>query len=63
MRKDADNFISSAEYDLHTAVHMLDTGRYIYVIFVCHLSIEKMLKALAAEVTDKTPPKTHNLIY
>lgn len=63
MRKDAENFISSAEYDLHTAVHMLNTCRYIYVIFMCHLSIEKMLKALAAEVTDKTPPKTHNLIY
>lgn len=27
------------------------------------MSIEKMLKAIAAEVTDKVPPKTHNLIY
>ena len=63
MRKDADNFIVSAEYDLLSARHMLNTGRYIYVIFMCHLSIEKILKAIAAEVTDKTPPKTHNLIY
>jgi len=42
---------------------MLKTGRYIYVIFLCHLTIEKMLKAVSAEVTDKTPPRTHNLIY
>jgi HEPN domain-containing protein len=63
MRKDTANFIASAEYDLNTAEHMLKTARYIYVIFMCHLSIEKMLKALCSEVTDKIPPKTHNLIY
>jgi HEPN domain-containing protein len=63
MRKDSANFIASAEYDLDTAAHMFKTGRYIYVIFMCHLSIEKMLKALSSEITDKTPPKTHNLIY
>lgn len=63
MRKDTENFIASAEYDINTAEHMLKTGRYIYVIFMCHLSIEKMLKALSSEVTGKTPPRTHNLIY
>ncbi|MEW5746216.1 MAG: HEPN domain-containing protein [Nitrospirota bacterium] len=63
MRKDTENFIKSAAYDLDTAEHMLKTGRYIYVVFMCHLSIEKMLKAVAAEVNDKTPPRTHNLLY
>ncbi len=63
MRKDAENFIESAAYDLDTAAHMLKTGRYIYVVFMCHLSLEKMLKAVAAEVTDKFPPRTHNLLY
>ena len=63
MRKDTANYITSAEYDLQTAQAMLDSGRYLYVIFMCHISIEKMLKAIAAEVTGKTPPKTHNLIY
>ena len=63
MRKDTENFILSAEYDLSTAGYMIETGRYIYVIFMCHLSIEKVLKAIVAEVTDKTPPKTHNLLY
>jgi len=63
MRKDSSSFKSSAEYDLQTAESMLNSGRYIYVVFMCHLSIEKMLKAIVAEVTKKIPPKTHNLIY
>jgi HEPN domain-containing protein len=63
MRKDTENFLGSAGYDLQTAEHMFETGRYIYVIFMCHMTIEKMLKAISAEVTEKTPPRTHNLIY
>lgn len=63
MRKDSENLLLSAEYDLSTAQHMLETGRFVYVIFMCHLAIEKMLKAIMAEVTGKSPPKTHNLIY
>jgi len=42
---------------------MLKTGRYVYVVFMCHIAIEKLLKAIVAEVTDKTPQKTHNLLY
>ncbi|OQX80910.1 MAG: hypothetical protein B6D56_03700 [Candidatus Omnitrophica bacterium 4484_70.1] len=63
MRKDSKSFKASAEYDLQTAESMLNSGRYIYVVFMCHLSIEKMLKAIVAEVTKQIPPKTHNLIY
>jgi len=63
MRKDTENFIKSAVYALDTAEHMLKTNRYIYVVFMCHLSIEKMLKAVYIEVNDKTPPRTHNLLY
>lgn len=63
MRKDTKSFKQSAEYDLQTAEYMLKTGRYIYVVFMCHLSIEKMLKAIVAEATGNIPPKTHNLIY
>ena len=63
MRKDTKNFIESAEYDLKTAEFMLNSGRYIYVIFMCHLSLEKILKAIVTETTQKIPPKSHNLIY
>ena len=42
---------------------MLETGRYLYVIFMCHLALEKMLKAHIAEQTETYPPKTHDLIF
>jgi HEPN domain-containing protein len=63
MRKDTENFLFSSEYDFISAKHMPETGRYVYVIFMCHMAIEKLMKAIVAEITDKVPPKTHNLIY
>ena len=42
---------------------MLLTGRYLYVVFLCHLALEKMLKAHATEVLQAIPAKTHDLIY
>lgn len=63
MREYTNSFKESAEYDLKTAENMLNAGRYIYVVFMCHLAIEKMLKAIVAQETKRIPPKTHNLIY
>jgi len=63
MRKEVKNWLDSARYDLKTAEHMFDTGRYIYTIFMSHLALEKVLKARVQEMTGKTPPKTHNLRY
>ena len=63
MRKDTQNWISLAEYDLETAEHMLSTKRFLYVVFLCHLALEKMLKAHVTEVTQTIPVKTHDLIY
>ncbi|RLG67074.1 DNA-binding protein [archaeon] len=63
MRRETKNWLDSAQYDLETAEHMLTTGRYIYTIFMCHLALEKVLKAKVQEVTNKTPPRTHNLRY
>jgi HEPN domain-containing protein len=57
------NWVKSSNYDIKTAEHMLRTGRYIYVLFMCHLSVEKLLKALYEVALNKIPPKTHNLIY
>ena len=63
MRADTLNWIAFAEYDLETARHMLETGRRIYVVFMCHLALEKMLKAHVTEATQTIPAKTHDLIY
>lgn len=50
-----------AEYDIETARAMLQTGRYLYVGFMCHQTIEKALKAIIARNGD-FPPKIHGLM-
>ncbi|OAT84848.1 HEPN domain-containing protein [Desulfotomaculum copahuensis] len=62
MNPQAKEWLDQSEYDLDTAKSLYRTRRYIYAIFMCHLAIEKALKALVVEQTDKAPPKTHNLI-
>ncbi|WP_031385611.1 HEPN domain-containing protein [Desulfonatronum thiodismutans] len=61
--KKVEYWIDISEYDLQTARAMLDSGRYIYVGFMCHQSIEKILKAHYQMIHEKTPPRTHNLSY
>ncbi|RJP72615.1 MAG: HEPN domain-containing protein [Ignavibacteriales bacterium] len=51
-----------ANYDLKTARIMLETKRYLYVGFMCHQVIEKVLKAYYWYKLKKEPPYTHNLI-
>lgn len=40
---------------------MLDSKRFIYVGFMCHQAIEKILKGIYSQKYDETPPRTHNL--
>lgn len=61
MNKDICNWIKSADYDIATAEAMFKSKRYVYVIFMCHLSVEKLLKSLVCKITQKIPPKTHDL--
>ena len=63
MDKKAANWIATSKYDLITAQKMYETGRYIYAVFMLHLCLEKMLKAMVVKRTRKEAPKTHDLIY
>jgi HEPN domain-containing protein len=40
-----------SDYDLETAVDMFKSGRAVYCIFMCHLSLEKALKGLLIKKT------------
>lgn len=55
--------MKQADYDMDTAVYMHKGGRHMYVVFMCHLAIEKALKGLYTEKQREIPPKSHNLIY
>ncbi|MDE6287227.1 MAG: HEPN domain-containing protein [Muribaculaceae bacterium] len=54
-------WIEMSDYDFDTANAMLETGRYLYVGFMCHQVIEKILKAYWCKVSEETPLKSHSL--
>ena len=61
MHEDVANWVKLAEYDLGTAEDMMGSTRYLYVLFGCQQAIEKILKALVVQETNKFPPKIHDL--
>lgn len=61
--KSHEEWFLQAEYDMDTADAMFKSGRYMYAVFMSHLSIEKALKGLYAKSFCKDAPKTHNLLY
>ena len=63
MAQQPEEWLRQADYDMDTADYMFRGGRYMYTVFMCHLSLEKALKGLYAEKLGKEPPKIHNLLY
>ena len=61
--KPYEEWFSQSDYDFETAEAMFQTGRYVYCVFMCHLTIEKALKALVVKRLSKVPSKVHNLLY
>ncbi len=51
-----------SDYDFVTAGFMLKAKRFPYCLFMCHLSIEKLLKALIVKSAKKHAPYSHNLV-
>jgi HEPN domain-containing protein len=56
-------WIKLADYDIETARAMLKSGRYLYVGFMCHQTVEKALKGVIARccAEGEIPPKIHDL--
>jgi HEPN domain-containing protein len=63
MANTPEEWMRQAEYDIETAQAMFDSKRYVYSVFMCHLSAEKALKAVRMAHLKQMPPRTHNLIY
>jgi HEPN domain-containing protein len=60
MDKIVAHWVERSQYDLDTAKIMLDTGRYLYVAYMCQQTVEKILKALIAQQGKENFP-IHNL--
>jgi len=63
MDKRVKYWIELSEYDSETAEAMLKSGRYLYVGFMCHQSIEKAFKAYFTKIRSETAPFSHSLSY
>jgi HEPN domain-containing protein len=50
-------------YDMEKAEYNCQGGRYYFAVFLCHLAIEKAFKGLYEKMTNRVPPRTHNLMY
>ncbi len=51
-----------SDYDMITAGYMFKAGRFPYCLFMCHLAIEKILKALIVKLIKANAPYSHNLV-
>jgi len=55
-------WVDSSEYDLQASNNMLQSGYYVWCLFIGHLALEKILKSIFVQISDnKVPPKIHNL--
>lgn len=54
---------TGSENDFETAQILLENKKYIHGLFFCHLSVEKMIKALIVKYSGEIPPKSHDLFY
>jgi len=52
----------SSDDDFETMTAMYDSKRYNWALFIGHLMIEKLLKALYAKINNQFPPYIHNLL-
>ena len=59
---DVTSWVNASRYDLQTARALLRSSRYIYVLFLCQQSLEKLLKAHVTRETGKLAPRIHNLV-
>lgn len=61
VEKTVSYWLEGAEYDKDVADAMLQAGKYPYALFIGHLALEKLLKALVVKSTRTHAPVTHSL--
>lgn len=62
MDEDVDYWLRLARLDLESARKSLQGNSFLHFLFGCQQALEKLLKALVVEATEKAPPRLHNLV-
>ncbi|MFQ6036918.1 MAG: HEPN domain-containing protein [Sedimentisphaerales bacterium] len=55
-------WLTASKEDFDSAEILYQNKKYHHALFFCHLSIEKMLKAIIVKSTKTAPPLTHDLV-
>ena len=55
-------WLTASKEDFESAEILFQNKKYHHALFFCHLSIEKMLKAIIVNSTKTAPPLIHDLI-
>ncbi|MBF0408758.1 MAG: HEPN domain-containing protein [Candidatus Riflebacteria bacterium] len=63
MADQTDYWKEMSDYDIETAEAMLKSKRYLYVGFMSHQAVEKILKACFVKKNDDIAPFSHSLSY
>jgi HEPN domain-containing protein len=56
-------WLELSDYDMETALAMLNSKRHLYVGFMVHQTIEKIFKAYYTFLKSETAPFSHSLSY
>lgn len=54
-------WLKSAKEDFKIAEDLVKMKHYQWALFLCHISIEKVLKAIYIKIKDQYPPPIHKL--
>ena len=63
IKKQIEYWINSSEDDLETAGLLIKNNKILFGLFLCHLCIEKAIKAHFVRCTGNVPPRIHNLSF
>jgi HEPN domain-containing protein len=61
MSNKTDYWLELCDDDLITAKALLEAERFLWMGFICHLIVEKAIKAVIVDKTNQIPPKIHDL--
>ena len=58
-------WVETSDSDYHTMMHLFEAGDYHWSLFMGHLVIEKLVKAVYAAVSEtyQSIPHSHDLLY
>lgn len=62
MEKQVSYWLAQSDNDLPVAESMLETGHYTWSLFIGHLVLEKMFKAIYVKEHQKIAPRIHDLV-